>query len=274
MSGAWLEPLRSYVGSRLPPRLYLPCVVLLAAAGLAGGREPNPGDLLLTGVLAWTLLLQFRLWDDLCDREADRRAHPHRVLVRASSLAPFHALLILSFLLNLALVAVLPGFLNLGLFLALNGAAALWYAWGRRVLPNVTLGYHLVLLKYPVFVLLLSQPARNGRGAALAMALVYLCFAIHEAIHDPRLADVPGVRFVLTAEVLGVFLVGECLALDLAGRSLSLAALEALLGLAVFPLMAEQLLTRRPAARDGRKGLLVFVLGFALILNFTLGVGP
>ena len=274
MYGAWFEPLRAYVGSRLPPRLYLPCAVLLAVAGLAGGREPNLGQLLFSGVQAWTLLLQFRLWDDLCDRERDRRTHPDRVLVRAASLAPFRVLLILAFLLNLALVAVRPDFLNLGLFLALNGAAALWYGWGRRVPPNAILGYHLVLVKYPVFVLLLSQPVSSGWGATLAMGLVYLCFAIHEAIHDPSLAGVPGVRTVLAAETLGLFLVGECMALDLADRSLSLATLEALLGLAVLPLLAGQLRPSRRAARDGHKGLLVFVLGFVLIVNYTLGGRP
>src|SRR5437870_9734138 len=77
-----LEELIRYRRSRVPLRLYLPLAVFLTIAAQLTGRQGTILTLLIDLALAGTMLFQFRLWDDLTDRERDRLEHPERVLVR------------------------------------------------------------------------------------------------------------------------------------------------------------------------------------------------
>jgi 4-hydroxybenzoate polyprenyltransferase len=73
--------------TRLPLALYVPFALLLALAAAGGLLGSQRG--LATAALAFALVAQFRLWDDLVDRERDRRVHPQRVLARTRSAASF-----------------------------------------------------------------------------------------------------------------------------------------------------------------------------------------
>ena len=77
-------------------------------AGLATGPHPSPSTVLLTTALAGSLVLQFRLWDDLADLPEDRRRHPDRVLGRTRTTRPFWGLLAATAALNVGLVATWP----------------------------------------------------------------------------------------------------------------------------------------------------------------------
>src|SRR5262245_21670264 len=79
----------AYLVERFKPGIFGPAAALHTAAAVwAVGTGVDSTTIAATLGLAVTLLLQFRLWDDLEDLEHDRRSHPARVLVRADP-APF-----------------------------------------------------------------------------------------------------------------------------------------------------------------------------------------
>src|SRR5262245_22121867 len=79
----------AYWRERYPVSVFLPFAILLAAAGAAAaGTLPTIGDAVISCVLAYTLVLVFRIGDDLADLNSDRLHHPDRVLVQAASVTP------------------------------------------------------------------------------------------------------------------------------------------------------------------------------------------
>ena len=78
----------AYARERLTPGRLVPAVLLVVLATLAGRGWTGPLDATEDAAIALALVVSFRMWDDLMDRERDRVKHPDRALVRASSLAP------------------------------------------------------------------------------------------------------------------------------------------------------------------------------------------
>ena len=181
----------AYARERLPLRVFGPLAATLALAARAGAvPSPAPVFVLDTAVVLM-ILAQFRLWDDLADRHLDAIAHPERVLVQASSDVVFRVACAALAVLNVALLRIAyPNRAGIAMLGALNIGMALWYA--RRG-SRSALGDHLLLAKYPAFVLIVAC----GRGidrpilAACAAAAVYLAACLYEAIHDP---DSPAAR--------------------------------------------------------------------------------
>jgi len=269
-----VETLRRYVATRFPLRLYLPCALLLVTAGLAGGRRLDAMGLAGAGLLAWNLLLQFRLLDDLSDLEHDRRAHPDRVLCQMSSLGAARVLLGVCGVVNLGLVAAQPGPPHrLDGFLLLCAAALLWYACLRAALPDRVLGAHAILVKYPVFVYLVSGDGRGGWPLGLAMAVVYLCFSLYEVRHDLLLHSVPGAA-IARRIALGAFaVVAALMTLTLIHAGTTVLVVHGVLSGGGALLLYGGSARRRPfASPDGSYA--VFLLGWAVLLNFLLGVRP
>ncbi len=177
VSSTWsiTEPaLWRYQRTRFPLVRFVPLALFLMLAAAALG---NVTPALVPLVLAW--LFQFRLMDDLADRAHDPR---ERVLVQADA-RPFIALAAVVVLGNTALTAwLLPG-LRWAEFLALCVLLLCWYAVRRR---SLLLNSFVVLVKYPVFVYLLSDPGAAGWTLAGVLGLVYTCFLAYEVLHDPR----------------------------------------------------------------------------------------
>jgi hypothetical protein len=167
-----------YWAERFPPVLFVPAAVLIALAA-------RPGDLPRLDDVARTLLLlgQFRLWDDLADKERDRRAHPERVLVRAASATPFAVLCGLLGAINVAIAAYLDGLAAAVLLLLLNAAAAAWYTW--RPARRTAAGDLALLTKYPAFVIVLASgsPAPSSH-VFLTAALIFGGACAFEIWHD------------------------------------------------------------------------------------------
>jgi hypothetical protein len=236
------ELLAAYVRQRYPARIYLPLAVFLAAAATTGARGIGALQLAATALLAYTLVFQFRLWDDLSDRESDRVVHPRRVLARDDRTAPFTALLAAAAAANVSLLASKPdGALRVGGFVLLTVGVAGWYRWRKTQRVNAVVGYHVVLLKYPALALLISPPgpAERRHSQLVAAALVYLCFCVFEVLHDDRLRSARGVGPVLAFE--SVLLAGAPMllwtprtqaTLILAAAVASVAVVAALLSLA------------------------------------------
>jgi hypothetical protein len=176
----------AYLGERFRAAIFGPAAVVHTAAAVwATGTTVGAVPVASTFGLALVLLLQFRLWDDLEDRERDRRLHPARVLARANP-TPFRRVSVLLAASNILLVAIA------GSRVAVLGLACLdlffWIAYGplRRRLPDRVWRFQILLVKYPVFVALLA----TALGTPLRMRLttaaiaVYLCACAYEALHD------------------------------------------------------------------------------------------
>jgi hypothetical protein len=177
--------LRAYLSERLPARVFVPFSVCLALAARAGGGSWSAGAVAIDVGTMTVLVALFRIWDDVSDRAHDRATHPDRVLVRATSIAPFRAAV-------LTLAVGAAGMLGLayphpgGLltFLAVTGGMALWYACRSG---RTTVGDHVLLAKYPALVFVLSLARGVDRPALLAgsATVVYLATCLFEVIHDP-----------------------------------------------------------------------------------------
>lgn len=173
-----LEGLLAWRSSRLQVTRFLPLAGMLAwAAWVAGDRTHGQAVAML--VIAYGLIAQFRLWDDLVDRERDRSLHPERVLARARNLTPFVVTLWGLGAVNGAALYALHGGMALSGLLVLHGALGLWYA--RRASSDLVHD-HVLLLKYPVFVTLLATPASNPGSLALTSVLVYAALCAFELL--------------------------------------------------------------------------------------------
>jgi hypothetical protein len=175
-------PLRAYWLERFRPTLFVPAAIgMTAAAGAATGIAPAT----FAFDVACTLLLlgQFRLWDDLADRERDRATYPARVLVSATNVAPFITTCLTLAIVNLGLAAWLRGTTGATALLALDAAAAAWYIW-RPAARSATAGL-VLLTKYPAFVLLLSVGTTASLSlVVLAAAATYGLACAFEIWHD------------------------------------------------------------------------------------------
>jgi hypothetical protein len=179
----------AYLGERFKAAIFGPAAVVHAAAAVwAAGTSVGAASVATTCGLAVVLLLQFRLWDDLEDRERDRRLHPARVLVRANP-APFRYACVLLATANIVLL-VIAGSRDAAQVLACLDLF-FWIAYGplRRRFPDRIWRFQILLLKYPVFVGVLATTLGTPIRMRLftAAVAVYLCACAYEALHDRQL---------------------------------------------------------------------------------------
>jgi hypothetical protein len=206
--------LTAYIAERLPVRLLLPVAGVLALAAGAGGPRSIQA-LGADGALALVLVVQFRAWDDLADRERDRAGHPGRVLVRTASAGPVALGCLALACAAFTWIAIRDGAgVSLAVLAALNGGLAVWYA--RRG-PRTAAGDHVLLAKYPVMVLVIAggRVGAHPMRALLAAAAVYLAACVYEAWHD-RAAPAAGRALAAWEAILLVFALA---ALTMGGRS-------------------------------------------------------
>jgi hypothetical protein len=179
----------AYLRERFRLSIFGPAIALHVTGALwANGAAPEPAAILYCAGLATLLLLQFRLWDDLEDRERDRAAHPDRVLVCASP-SPFRRLLAALCLVNVALMAATGSRSAPGGLALLNLAFWLAYRRMRPRLPDFVWRFQVLLFKYPAFVGLLAAAIGtplSGRSIAAALA-VYATACAYEVLHDRRI---------------------------------------------------------------------------------------
>ena len=274
-----IEEAARYSRTRFPVKIYLPLALFLCTAALAGGRPMEPINLMLAFVLALSLLYQFRLWDDLSDREFDRLDHPERVLARTTSVTFFRTGVFVAFLYNFTLIGVSAGSswqLKAIVFALLNGSFFVWYRWRSELCHNEIAGSHVVLGKYPIFVYLLSgeSAATSSVRLALAMLLVYLCFCVYELLHDARLHQGPGALKTLAIEMTALWVVSAVMAIVLADRGGPAVILQTTLTAAGGFCLTMLFLRRRAGVQTDIESYAVFVVGFFQALTFSLGGGP
>ena len=184
-----LAELLAYARERIAvPRVPL-LALFLAAAGFAVEPSRGVGDGLLRVALLLLLVVQFRLWRDVADRDYERSRHPGRVLARHRGRA-------IAFLVSLAvlavpIVALLVNFDDAARRVTGYGVLALAFAvvYGSsasshgRVMRTAWL-----LLQYPAFVLL-AIPHPSRPPALVAAAVVYLLAMLRDWATSTDAAD-------------------------------------------------------------------------------------
>ncbi len=273
MYRSWADIFRQYRKTRFAPGVYLPCAVFLVVSGMSGGRSISFFGTIFSFLPALTLLLQFRLWDDISDIDRDRQKHPDRVMARAETLLPFIYLTAALFTVNLLLLAAQPGPpRRLWVFLLLNAAYLLWYNLLRGILHSRVFAYHVVLVKYPVIVFFLSGDGGDMWSLLLAVVMVFISFSMYEALHDGELNQNSRVVQIRRLEAAALLVVSLLMALRMAGGSGAAAILQGAGGVAAF-LVLRELFERRGLHLQSRSSSYsVFALGFLLVVNFSLGV--
>ena len=113
------------------------------------------------------------------------------------------------FILNVGLVALSKSIFSLLLFLGLKALFLFEYRFLGAFRNRCRYCYHAVLLKYPVFVFLLSPAANGVDGAQLAyaMATVYFCFGVYEILHDETLHKYRSATMLLGLEMIALALI-------------------------------------------------------------------
>jgi len=188
MFGYSTDTIFQYRRERFPLRVFAPVAAVLTFAAFAKGLPSGPLEVVLSLMASLLLLFQFRLWDDLSDRDHDRVHHPDRVLSRCGDrVSSFHALVALSGLTN-CMAVIWLGHSSVP-FLIVCGVALFWYAGVSTTFRGSIVGRHLLMLKYPTFVWLIA-PSRSPEPIS-AMAIVYVCSALYELLHD-RAMRLPG----------------------------------------------------------------------------------
>jgi chromosome segregation ATPase len=180
--------------SRFPIWACVPLAVFLWLASLPGGPPATILDGALGLLLAFTLLLQFRLWDDIEDADDEKPPRPGHGTAPAASQGARHVLLIAVMAGNGAYIAFSFSWFLVGVFLALVVAVLFWNRGLRRLCPGPVAASLVSLLKYPVLAYLVAAPAPGAPEAyfLLALVLVYLTFSVFELLHDERLRAAPG----------------------------------------------------------------------------------
>jgi 4-hydroxybenzoate polyprenyltransferase len=171
----WTETLIRYRRERFRWRVFGPVAAVLTFAAI-----PTPLEFPFSFVAIVLMLFQFRLWDDLADRDYDVVHHPYRLLSRCNRASSFYWLV------------AAGGFASFGFLLLLGRAAApflvlcvatfYWYAGVPDRARRTILGRHVLLLKYPSFVWLIAPV--HAPQLFVSMSIVYVSCAVYEVLHD------------------------------------------------------------------------------------------
>lgn len=197
LSASCASDLAAWLVERVATKRIAALWMLLAAA--AWSVSPTTPLWIVAAPMA-LLVVQFRLWDDLAEREHDAARHPGRVMVRTAHAACF-AMVVAVLAVVVAVLLVMCGgssaFVIYGVLLA---AAVLFYKKSAVAIRHCWRAY-VVLLKYPVFVFLCAGSAAPLRTAATAVA-VFGVLAAFEALDDATLHSASGRRGWTAAFVL------------------------------------------------------------------------
>ena len=174
-----------YRRERLPMALVVSVAALLTVAAPVASGKVSAADVLRNMLLAGSLVIQFRLWDDLNDIDHDRINHPDRVLCRLVSHTPFRIVLAILFVMNSVALSLLKSPQTATVFIVLNIVFLLWYRVLREYF-SAFLHVHVVLTKYPVFAFLIADEptAKNKTSIVLMMVVVYGGACIYEYLHN------------------------------------------------------------------------------------------
>ena len=177
---ASLAPVRAWRASRLPLVRFVPLALFLSWAA-SSPNDASWSEAAIGAVLAFALVAQFRLWDDIVDRHRDRAAHPERVMAQATSARAFALLCVALGAGNLLGLVAIKGLVPAGAYLLLAAGLCAWYRCDR---PRDWVHTHVLTLKYPAFVLLLALPQVPMHALALSALVVYSAMCAFELLDN------------------------------------------------------------------------------------------
>ncbi len=270
MFNSSINDLLRYQQSRIPLVIYLPLAIFLVVASGTPLRSDMIFNGLINALLALSLTVQFRLWDDLADVDRDRVRTPNRTLCQATSLNNFWILLVLLFILNGCLLAACKSQWAVLAFLTLNVYYAVWYSVGSRIVENCWFASAVVLAKYPVFVYLLSDQPHGELRTNLhyGMALSFLSFYAYEVLHDPSLRTAAYASYLLAGTLIAASAVAACMLIEVRHSTWLTLALHAgltALGCVIFLWLFQQ---QRRHKQPGLWCFSVFWVSFAWLLTY------
>jgi 4-hydroxybenzoate polyprenyltransferase len=200
-----IKLIHAYWHERYPVSVFVPFAILIAAAGIAAqGSLPTVRDIMIGCVLAYTLVLVFRIVDDLADLRSDRLRHPGRVLVQASSVTPIVMLALVIAVADFLLIFSQPRpAIRLAVFAAISLFLVFWYQLQARLRAGPLVSAHVVLIKYPVISLLTcaSLDHLTLQNAVPSFGAIYLALCIYEQLHDRAVRESRGGTWIFAAEV-------------------------------------------------------------------------
>ena len=164
---------------------FIPAALLLALVAAWPGSPNTTGVLLGWLVFVPFMLLalaQLRLWDDLADRERDRRDHPDRILCDVNP-APYAITVALLAGSNLWLLLAFGAHTSALRFAAMNIAVACYYA--LRPKTRTANSDALLLTKYPALVLVLAPITTDPFAVGVVVMATYAAAFAYEMWHDP-----------------------------------------------------------------------------------------
>jgi hypothetical protein len=174
--------LLAYARERLTPGRLLPAALLVAAATLAGRGWSWDASNVSDVAAALGLIIAFRMWDDVIDRERDRSRHPERVVVRARSTTPFTTAAAGVAAGAVILVGSAHGFASVSILAVYTAVLAASYAMRG---PRSPIREWILLLKYGVFTLaLIGLPAALTLRGLLSAAAAFAAACVYEWWHD------------------------------------------------------------------------------------------
>ena len=178
-----MNQLLAYGAQRVRPAVFVPAMLLLAAAACAAAGARSPLAFAHAAGLVAILVIQFRLWDDLEDRESDRLTHPDRVLTQGPIGVFAVALVTLAGIALAAFAPAPPALLGL---VALDAIAWWTYRRLRARLSEPVWRYLVLPVKYPAFVVLtsLALGSASVEPVAIAALITYLGACGYEAWHS------------------------------------------------------------------------------------------
>jgi len=176
-----LSLVAAYLRERARLRLLVPLSILLALAGCSFVTpwSASVRDAAVAALQALGLMLAFRIWDDIEDREFDRIRHPDRVLASVSTTSPFQ---VLGF--AIAMAALFP--LTMSQFavrrLAAVGLAtallAAWYGARSKRRRRHALGEHVLAIKYPLIAYTVAPRLPAAPITPRVIAILFVVYAV------------------------------------------------------------------------------------------------
>jgi 4-hydroxybenzoate polyprenyltransferase len=181
------------------------CRIAVLVAGLAtlvfiADAPVGAGDVLVRATLTALLVVSFRLWDDLADRDFDSVHHVERVLPQSTRPGRFWAALAVAAVVTVGVLSVFEDGTSVAIYGALVGLLGLVYHGPWRLMRE---RFILVLLKYPAFITMLS-PSGTTSSTALCTAAAYLAISFHEWRDDPALREGHGAGRIAVMLVVGL----------------------------------------------------------------------
>jgi hypothetical protein len=201
-----MSEIAAYATTRLATIRVFLLVGAIATLGILAGHVVSLGNMAFAGLMAGLLVCQFRLWDDLVDRDYDRERHPGRVLPAVSHVGPFRLMVASASPLVLALLYAGRPLTSIGVYIVLLLAFGALYALapftGAQSCPRL-IRTHLILAKYPVFGYLCALPPLHARAGAL-FALGYFVLCVVDLAEDRELRIERWFRAFLATDLAGV----------------------------------------------------------------------